>query len=82
MELKNLLSKPQIKEISSVISKAEMLTSGEIRLHLEEECGGNVESRALEVFYKLKMNKTELQNGVLLYISYSCLLYTSPSPRD
>ena len=70
MELKNLLSKPQIKEISSVISKAEMLTSGEIRLHLEEECGGNVESRALEVFYKLKMNKTELQNGVLLYISY------------
>ena len=70
MELKNLLSKPQIKEISSDISKAEMLTSGEIRLHLEEECGGNVESRALEVFYKLKMNKTEHQNGVLLYISY------------
>ena len=74
MELKNLLSKSQIKEISSVISKAEMLTSGEIRLHLEEVCGGNVEARALEVFYKLKMNKTVLGKLRFYWFNFFAIL--------
>ena len=32
---------------------------------IENICKGNVLDRAIEVFYKLKMDKTNLSNGVL-----------------
>ena len=51
------------------IKIAEQNTSGEIRVHIESECKTEVLIRAEKVFNKLKMHKTELQNGVLFYIA-------------
>ena len=47
-----------------------MLTSGEIRVHTEPHCKGNVLDRAADLFYKLNMQETAQRNGVLIYIAY------------
>lgn len=67
---KHLFSSAEKKQIVEAIRQAEMLTSGEIRVHLEPRCKGMVLDRAAEVFYKLGMHKTVLRNGVLIYVSY------------
>lgn len=59
----------QQQEIICAIRNAEMDTSGEIRLHLEESCGDDVLDRAADIFRKLEMHKTELRNGVLIYLA-------------
>lgn len=49
---------------------AEKRTSGEIRLFVESKCSYvNALDRAAEIFFGLKMDKTEDRNGVLLYIA-------------
>lgn len=59
----------QVKIIKS-IQEAEKTTSGEIRLHLENHCGKKgAYERAKELFGKLKMDQTELHNGVLIYLA-------------
>jgi uncharacterized membrane protein len=58
--------------IKSAIAEAEMLTSGEIRLFVDERCkNDDPVKRAAAVFQKLKMHKTKLRNGVLIYLSVS-----------
>jgi uncharacterized membrane protein len=56
--------------ITSAIQSAENETSGEIRVHLEKSCLGNVLDRASQVFENLAMHKTKLRNGVLFYLAY------------
>jgi len=57
--------------IVKAIAKAEAMTSGEIRLHMEAKCTKeNVLDRATEVFYELKMDNTKDGNGVLIYLAY------------
>ena len=56
--------------ITSAIQSAEFETSGEIRVHLEKSCVGNVLDRAAQVFENLAMHKTKLRNGVLIYLAY------------
>ena len=51
------------------IKEAERTTSGEIRLHVENKCKGDVLDRASEVFSLLGMHKTKLRNGVLFYLA-------------
>lgn len=51
------------------ISSAELQTSGEIRVHFEDECKLDPVVRAWQVFEKLDMHKTELRNGVLFYVA-------------
>lgn len=55
--------------IMDAIRQAEKNTSGEIRLHVENKCKGDVLDRAAIVFDLLKMQKTELRNGVLFYLA-------------
>ena len=55
--------------IEAAIRKAEQATSGEIRVHIENSCKGNVLDRAAQVFSQLEMHKTELRNGVLFYLA-------------
>jgi uncharacterized membrane protein YgcG len=55
--------------LKRAIEVAEMDTSGEIRIHLENRCTGDPLDRAAHIFAKLKMHKTELRNGVLFYIA-------------
>lgn len=55
--------------ILNAIRQAESNTSGEIRVHIENKCKGDVLDRAAQVFDLLKMQKTELRNGVLFYLA-------------
>lgn len=55
--------------IVNAVKQAELNTSGEIRIHIEDRCKGNVLDRAADVFAMLKMQKTEQRNGVLFYLA-------------
>ena len=63
------LTKEDENEIVEAIRLAEKNTSGEIRVHIEQTTSKVPFERALEVFYELNMNETELQNGVLIYLA-------------
>jgi uncharacterized membrane protein len=63
------LTKEDENEIVEAIRLAEKNTSGEIRVHIEQTTSKAPFDRALEVFYELKMNETQLQNGVLIYLA-------------
>lgn len=56
-------------QITNAIRVAELNTSGEIRIHIENKCGGDVLDRAAYLFEKLEMHKTALRNGVLFYLA-------------
>jgi uncharacterized membrane protein len=66
---KNFFTKEQQENIRQAIMNAELDTSGEIRIHIENNCKGDALVRAIEVFSKLKMEKTESRNGVLIYLA-------------
>lgn len=68
------LTKAEEQEIVDAIVIAEKNTSGEIRVHIEENNTKPPIERAQEVFHLLKMDETELKNGVLFYI---CMLSKS-----
>jgi uncharacterized membrane protein len=57
------------EKIVAAIREAETNTSGEIRVHIESNCEGDVLDRATEVFADLHMHKTEQRNGVLFYVA-------------
>lgn len=67
--IENFLTSKEEQEIIEAIRLAELETSGEIRVHLEDCCNHEATERALEVFSILKMNNTELHNAVLIYIA-------------
>lgn len=56
-------------QITAAIQSAETRTSGEIQVHIENHCKGNVLDRAAEVFETLKMYQTQDRNGVLFYLA-------------
>ena len=56
-------------QITNAIRVAETNTSGEIRVHIESRCKGDVLDRAAYVFEKLEIHKTKLRNGVLFYLA-------------
>ena len=63
------LTPEEEKEIVNAITKSEKITSGEIRVHVEGSSDKDHFERAKELFHDLKMDETELQNGVLIYIA-------------
>ena len=68
-KVESFLSKADEQHIIEAIRAAEKATSGEIRVHLEQTTSLAPFERALEVFYDLKMNETQDQNGVLIYLA-------------
>jgi uncharacterized membrane protein len=56
-------------EIIQAIQEAEKKTSGEIRVHVESHCEGHPIERSKVLFFQLGMQKTDLQNGVLVYLA-------------
>jgi uncharacterized membrane protein len=62
------LSKEEEKKIIEAIRSAEGQTSGEIRVHIQKTLTLPVYEEAAKVFLKLGMNRTDLKNGVLLFI--------------
>ncbi len=55
--------------IKSAVKEAELNTSGEIRVHIDNHCKEEVMDRAAWWFEKLKMQKTAQRNGVLFYLA-------------
>lgn len=64
------LTKEDEKAIVTAIEDAEMCSSGEIRVHIEDHCKIDPLDRAAFIFAKLGMHKTQLRNGVLFYIAH------------
>lgn len=56
-------------KLLAAIREAEKETSGEIRIHIETSCKGDVLERAADIFRKLGMEKTAERNGVLFYLA-------------
>ena len=66
---RQLLNDEEDLRIVEAIRKAELDTSGEIKVHIENYCRGKVEERSLHVFKHLKLNKTKQRNGMLIYLA-------------
>jgi len=65
-----LLSDDAKIRIEDELRQAELNTSAEIRVHIEDECKELVLDRATFIFSELKMHKTELRNGILIYAAF------------
>lgn len=66
---RNFFTKEQKNDLKRAIQSAELDTSGEIRVHIENVCEGDVLDRAADVFRMLDMHKTAQRNGVLIYLA-------------
>lgn len=69
MKAEKFFNEAEKLSIVEAIKEAEYNTSGEIRVHLENNCTEDVLDRAAFLFKKLKMHETEQRNGVLFYLS-------------
>ena len=68
-KVEDFLSKEDEQEIVEAIRIAEKNTSGEIRVHIEKSTSLDAFDRAKEVFHELRMDETDLKNGVLIYLA-------------
>lgn len=68
-KVEDFLTAQQEQEIVAAIKQAERETSGEIRIHLEKSTSMSAVDRAMEVFHFLEMDRTQLRNGVLIYVA-------------
>jgi uncharacterized membrane protein len=67
---KPFFTEAEQQQVVRAIQAAERQTSGEIRVYVESRCRFvNPLDRAAEVFYLLKMEKTEAANAVLVYVA-------------
>jgi len=67
---KRLLSVSDEELVVNAIRAAEKYTSGEVRVFVESHCRFvDPVDRAIEVFFGLKMDKTDDHNGVLIYVA-------------
>jgi uncharacterized membrane protein len=66
---KSFFSAQEQDDIRQAIMNAELDTSGEIRVHIENTLMGDVMDRTAFIFRQLGMNKTALRNGVLIYLA-------------
>ena len=67
---KPLFTEQENNLITEAIRAAEKHTSGEVRVFVESKCKWmDAIDRAAELFFELKMDKTEQRNAVLVYIA-------------
>ena len=69
MATKKLFTDKENELIVDCIQKAELETSGEIRVHVENRCFGDPVKKAIKIFKKTGMDRTEARNGVLIYLA-------------
>ena len=69
MSARSFFTKEEQHNIVAAIKEAELNTSGEIRVHIENHCKEEALERAAEVFYDLKMDRTAARNGILFYLA-------------
>ena len=68
-EKKDHINNEDQARIINAIEKAELNTSGEIRVHIESKCKEDILDHAAFIFEKLEMQKTEQRNAILFYIA-------------
>jgi uncharacterized membrane protein len=68
-KLEDFLSSKDEERIVEAIRNAEKSTSGEIRVHIEKKCTNDIFEHTMEIFHDLKMDNTQQQNGVLIYVA-------------
>ena len=61
------MSEADLDAVALAIARAEASTSAEIRVHLDHRCAGDPVARAVRVFERLGMHRTDGRNGVLIY---------------
>lgn len=66
---KNAISEEKATIVRNAIQSAELNTSGEVRVHVDFKCKGDVIEHAIAVFHNLEMHKTAARNGVLIYVA-------------
>ncbi|MCI0522403.1 MAG: TPM domain-containing protein [Bacteroidales bacterium] len=69
MKASSFFTPEQQAVIVRAIAEAEHSTSGEIRVHVETSCKGDILDEAAWLFRKLGMHKTADRNGVLIYLA-------------
>jgi uncharacterized membrane protein len=67
--MSNFFTKQESDIIVSQIASIELITIGELRIHVEDLCSGDPYLRAVEVFNKLEMYKTISQSGIIIYLA-------------
>ena len=65
----HFFTKEEKELIKSAVKEAELNTSGEIRVHMDNHCKEDVMDKASWWFGKLEMQKTGQRNGVLFYLA-------------
>lgn len=66
---RDLFTDQEQEQIVAAVKAAELNTSGEIKVHIERKCKEDVLDHAAFMFDQLEMQKTELRNGVLIYLA-------------
>lgn len=66
---KKPLSSSDEQRLVKAIQMAEQQTSGEIRVHFDRDKVESALEKAQVMFTKLKMNETQLRNGILFYVN-------------
>lgn len=69
MSARMFFTREEQQRIVAAIKEAELNTSGEIRVHIENRCKEETIERAAELFYELKMDHTAARNGILFYLA-------------
>jgi uncharacterized membrane protein len=67
--VERVFSEADLDVIAKAVGAAEHLTSGEIRVHLDQRCAGDALAQARGLFRSLGMDRTQHRNGVLLYLA-------------
>jgi uncharacterized membrane protein len=65
----DFLTAEERQRVAEAIGEAERLTSGEIRVHLDDHIEDEVMDHAAFIFEELAMHRTRDRNGVLIYIA-------------
>lgn len=81
MKPDKFLTAEQQETVVAAVRLAEKGTSGEIRVHIDGNCPGDPVKRAEEVFFRLGMHKTELRNGVLIYLACNTKVFAIVGDR-
>jgi uncharacterized membrane protein len=67
---KDIFTEADQQQIREAIQEAESNTSGEVKIHVERKLKEDVMDRASYVFEQLELHKTQLRNGVLIYLAF------------
>ena len=75
MSARNFFTTEQKEDITIAIQNAELDTSGEIRVHVENTCKGDVKDQAAYLFEKLEISIMFLFSDSYLFINQTASIY-------